>query len=67
MDFFRARLILMPNPHRASASTQALTLVLEYIVTLGNGGGLIFKCHNVFQYSLDAAAATDTDVAARCG
>ena len=41
----------------------ALPLVLEYIVMLGNGAGLISKRHNVLQYNTDAATAVDV----RCG
>ena len=37
----------------------SVSVVLEYIVTLGNGGGSIFKRHNVFQYNASADA--------RCG
>ena len=43
--------------HRHTES--ALPLVLEYIVTLGNGGGSISKCHSVFQYNVDAASDAD--------
>ena len=49
--------LFKPKTHRASAATLALPLLLEYIVTLGNGGGLIPKCHHRPAAAADVAAA----------